>query len=206
MTDKEIIEALYCCKPKQNRNCGNCPAYELGDFCAAELKEDALDLIKRQQAEIERLKDGCSSCCVLRAKSETISELNEQIEYWQRGYNDLLQENKKAKSAAIKEFAERLKEKLRDVVRYDIGEHTYYMVGESLIDNLVKEMVGWVIMFLHYNNGQEKKLITDILCIQIIDENAPATATLRNGKELRIRLDRIETILDDEIRSDNNAE
>ena len=55
-------------------------------------------------------------------------------------------------------------------------------------------------MFLHYNNGEEEKLITDILCIDIIDGNNPAIVTLRNGKELRIRLDRIETILNDDIR------
>lgn len=61
-------------------------------------------------------------------------------------------------------------------------------------------------MFLHYNNGQEEKIITDILCITIIDEYTPAIVTLKNGKELRIRLDRIETILNDDIRSCNNAE
>lgn len=61
-------------------------------------------------------------------------------------------------------------------------------------------------MFIHYNNGQEEKLITDILCITIIDGNTPAIVSLRNGKELRIRLDRIETILDDEIRSNNNED
>ena len=55
-------------------------------------------------------------------------------------------------------------------------------------------------MFLHYNNGEEEKLITDILCIDIIDGNHPAIVTLRNGKELRIRLDRIETILNDDIK------
>ena len=55
-------------------------------------------------------------------------------------------------------------------------------------------------MFLHYNNGEEEKLITDILCIDIIDGNYPAIVTLRNGKELRIRLDRIETIFNDDIR------
>ena len=54
-------------------------------------------------------------------------------------------------------------------------------------------------MFLHYNNGQEEKLITDILCITIIDGNKPAIVALRNGKELNIRLDRIETICDDNI-------
>lgn len=56
-------------------------------------------------------------------------------------------------------------------------------------------------MILHYNNGQEEKLIADILCISIIDGNTPAVVALRNGKELSIRLDRIEMILDDEIRS-----
>lgn len=61
-------------------------------------------------------------------------------------------------------------------------------------------------MFIHYNNGQEEKLITDILCITIIDGNTPAIVSLRNGKELKIRLDRIETILDDEIRSNNNED
>lgn len=55
-------------------------------------------------------------------------------------------------------------------------------------------------MFLHYNNGQEEKIITDVIAINIIDGNTPATVLLRNGKELRIRLDRIETILDDDIK------
>lgn len=54
-------------------------------------------------------------------------------------------------------------------------------------------------MFLHYNNGEEEKLIKDILCIDIIDSNHHAIVTLRNGKELRIRLDRIETILNDDV-------
>ena len=54
-------------------------------------------------------------------------------------------------------------------------------------------------MFLHYNNGEKEKLIEDILCIQIIDGNTPAIITLKNGGELRIRLDRIEMIVDDSV-------
>ena len=54
-------------------------------------------------------------------------------------------------------------------------------------------------MFLHYNNGEKEKLIKDILCIQIIDGNTPAIITLKNGGELRIRLDRIEMIVDDSV-------
>lgn len=64
----------------------------------------------------------------------------------------------------------------------------------------LKSKGAWEVVFLHYNNGEEEKLITDILCIDIIDGNNPAIVTLRNGKELRIRLDRIETILNDDIK------
>lgn len=63
-------------------------------------------------------------------------------------------------------------------------------------------------MFLHYNNGEKEILIKDILCIQIIDENTPAIISLKSGGELRIRLDRIEMIVDDGVleRSENNAD
>lgn len=60
-------------------------------------------------------------------------------------------------------------------------------------------------MIIHYNNGKEEKLITDILCITIIDENTPAIVALRNGKELTIRIDQIETILNDDVRSNTNV-
>lgn len=69
------------------------------------------DIINRQKAEIERLKDLCADCSMLKGKIGTISDLQKQIEYWQRGYNDLRQKLKTAKAEAFKEFAERLKEK-----------------------------------------------------------------------------------------------
>ena len=59
MTDKEIIQALECC---QKGECGICnrlsascsPEIE----CRMELMQITLDLINRQQAEIELLKGG----------------------------------------------------------------------------------------------------------------------------------------------------
>lgn len=54
-------------------------------------------------------------------------------------------------------------------------------------------------MFIHYNNGESEKLIKNVLCVDIIDGEHPAYVTLADGKELRIRLDRIETICDDEV-------
>ena len=59
MTNNEIIKALECCV-NEKADCKGCP-YE-SDGCLIEngknkLLEDTLDLINRQKAEIERLKD-----------------------------------------------------------------------------------------------------------------------------------------------------
>lgn len=55
MTDKEIIRALECCISPE---CENCP-YDGDDLlrpCNHNLMKDALDLINRQQAELDDLK------------------------------------------------------------------------------------------------------------------------------------------------------
>ena len=51
-TDEEVIKALEC---HAKRNCGDCPM--CGKGCADKLIEVALDLITRQKAEIERLRN-----------------------------------------------------------------------------------------------------------------------------------------------------
>lgn len=60
MTDKEIIKALEVCS--SGGECLNC-AYN-SESC--EVNRDALDIINRQQTEIERLKnlinDNCEAC------------------------------------------------------------------------------------------------------------------------------------------------
>lgn len=57
MTDKEIIQALECCI-KLTSDCDNCPYYGYDDDlqCFDMSKRDALNLINRQQAEIESIK------------------------------------------------------------------------------------------------------------------------------------------------------
>lgn len=105
MTDNEIIKALECCSIKED--CKGCyfDTHEAGDICAREVVKNAFYLIKHQRAEIERLQ-----------------KYNTEIAY--KHYND-----------GVKEFAERLKEKLQWDVEYDNKL-------ESDIDNLVKEMAG----------------------------------------------------------------
>ena len=55
MTDTNIIHALQCCGVETN--CRNCPLYEERSAdCIYTVLKNALDLITRQQAEIESLK------------------------------------------------------------------------------------------------------------------------------------------------------
>lgn len=58
MNDDEIIMALECCQ--KNVLCEQCPLKEKSS-CINKLSTYALDLITRQQAEIERLKDEASN-------------------------------------------------------------------------------------------------------------------------------------------------
>lgn len=116
MTDTKIIKALECCKDNSFNNfpCEKCPYRGTRRYCANNLCEDALALINRQKAEIERLKDMVS-----------------QNEGALPRYEALI------RAEAVKEFAERLKEKA--ITYYTIIGH---WVSVKDIDNLVKEMEG----------------------------------------------------------------
>ena len=114
MSDNEIIKALECCG--EMHECSVCPRYDRSnDFCMEDLHADALDLINRQKAEIERLRGSTIVNNIM--KSQRIK--------------------REAKAEAVKEFAERLKEKA--ITYYTIIGH---WVSVKDIDNLVKEMVG----------------------------------------------------------------
>lgn len=143
MTDNEIIKALECCTTFPERMCGKCTLQEecLTELCVAE--KNALDLINRQKAEIERLEE-----LVYLADSETAN------------VRDLYFEEKSERAEAIKEFAERLKANEREHCQWcnhsNKGSRSEWCdelidghcrcLGfskfESKLDNLVKEMVG----------------------------------------------------------------
>ena len=86
---------------------------------------DLIDLIDRQQAEIERLKEESSD------KERAYTDEYCLRKEWQDKCRQLLIEKQTAKSEAIKEFADRLK----DIYKVHDGLHL-------TINNLVKEMVG----------------------------------------------------------------
>lgn len=116
MTDKEIIKALEC---RIKKECTNCPHKKM--FCSDTVAmKHALDLTKRQQKEVERLKIENQS---LRSAASS----------YKLHYN-------KARTEAVKEFAERLKELYTDE---SITDDTLCFIGviKQNIDDIAEEMI-----------------------------------------------------------------
>lgn len=116
MKDEQIIKALECCATDDGDDCFQCPygniVYKPGNGgCVNRCRKDAIDLINRQKAEIERL--------------EHIRKGDEQL------INSLNKCYKLAKSEAIKEFARELK--------CGVPQETGVIRCKD-IDTLVKEM------------------------------------------------------------------
>ncbi len=94
MTEAEIMQALECCGDEEGlRWCTECPYYDKeNDICQEDLHRDALDLINCKNAEVERLE------ALSKHHQTLINMLNEGIA--------------EARAEAIKEFAERVKDKM----------------------------------------------------------------------------------------------
>ena len=165
MTDNEIIKALERCST--NYNCGDCPYYFDAENCPDPLMNDALDLINRQKAEIERLKKDCEDviykleyllCTATGNKfskhtypiGDMVSYVNDYI---QDCCNEAVEEAKEAvKSEAIKEFEEKLeyfilnedveivKPKCKYYGSYINGANQFRHQIKNGIKKLVKEM------------------------------------------------------------------
>lgn len=142
MTDKDIIKALECCADEMGCIKG-CPCFDpkaKGSHCKVskklELEKLTIDLINRQQAEIERLKAKCENTQIgYNFAEDEIKNLKKDKYKLQKALNQSEDYRVIAKAEAIEEFAERLK----------AVSHPYadtQMVFELQIDNLLKEMVG----------------------------------------------------------------
>lgn len=115
MNDTDIKKALEC-HTKEDGVCTECPLYP-NHACFHILTKSALDLINRQQEEIDQWK--------------------EEANRYQNLYCMSLDDIGKEKSEAVREFAERLKDNLQ----WDSGYDDKFAF-ESDINSLVKEMVG----------------------------------------------------------------
>ncbi len=124
-TDEQIIKAMQCVIGN-GVSCSECEYQKVLPFpsCRRMCAEQALDLINRKNAEIERLQN--------RNKFLEIEYKNQGNLFWARVQTSNLE--------AIKDFAERLK---RTSIGLEIGDDKKLkmtVVSTVAIDNLVKEM------------------------------------------------------------------
>ena len=158
MTDKEVIKALECCVTP---GCDNCPydKYEQLEPCHQILMKDALDLIKRQQEQLNNYSHNVRTMAKDFIEQQKIiyrqqAEINRQkaeieklqlsrkqklkeIERLKKGWKADVIETENTKAEAIKEFADRLKSRT-----HEISCNTQQVVTKEDINNLVNEMVG----------------------------------------------------------------
>lgn len=152
MTDNEIIKALECCS--KNILCGQCPLKEKNN-CINKLSACALELISRQQAEIERLHDEVSKTrrkALLEASSKFAGHsdyhgdtiLCELICMAEGKEVEIAKplDKSEIKSESVKEFVKEHKEIMRSFLDDDNEFLMKWCEYEVNTDNLVKEMVG----------------------------------------------------------------
>ena len=134
LTDNEIVKALEICQgAHDNDTCNNCK-YKRNFGCRDALCNDTLDLINRQNAEIERLK--------------------KEVAYWETEMKEARADIDQAVTEAYKVFAESAVERVDNAKQKyqrlckEQGEemeehmHIHFNGITKIINNLLKELVG----------------------------------------------------------------
>lgn len=135
MNDSEIIKALECCTLPSG--CNDCPyVSKSAGRCSTAMVKDAFGLIKRQQAEIDRL-------------NIDLKAMRGAANSYKAHYEDLKSENletikilKTAKSATVREFAENLKSRKRKIIindNYSSASLPLFIILPDDIDKLMEE-------------------------------------------------------------------
>ena len=133
-TDEQIIKAMQCVIGN-GVSCSECEYQKVLPFpsCSRMCAEQALDLINRKNAEIERLKR------IIDEKDKEILGLQKRIISWRE---DLNYQPEKIKSEAINEFAERVETLVLPLLlAATLEEKDMVYRCLNIIDNLVTEMM-----------------------------------------------------------------
>lgn len=140
-TDEEIIKALECCLC-DNSECLQCDNKELCKIEHDELAVKTLGLINRKMEEINRLKAEIERIQKARLKQAQFLAEQKAQKY------ELMKKLSQAKAEACKEFADKLKEIVRQndyplADKLNSIDRGMFTIGfEQAIDEVLKEMVG----------------------------------------------------------------
>jgi predicted nuclease with TOPRIM domain len=158
MTDNEIIRALECCsKSSWLNDCEGCPCYdETEDIqtseCQERLMKNALDLINRQKAELDKLAEEYGELIIekdelfdiaekQKAEIERLEKDSKRLKKVQMQLDDAMKMYSTIKAEAVKEFADEFK-KIAIKDKSPMFRIPYYQISVETFDNLVKERVG----------------------------------------------------------------
>ena len=149
-TQEEIVKALECCIKDDAKYCDDCSYYdekeEHEQLCVYRLHRDTLDLIARLKARIVRYQlKNTNQRHTLAMLNKQVAEQKAEIEKL-KSCNDVCVEAMgeqeielaTAKSEAIKEFAERLKNATVPITLG--GKYRYDVISKEGINCIVKEM------------------------------------------------------------------
>ena len=140
MTDAEIIKALECCtKGNTSDVCVDCPLITT-DMCTDVengLMKLALDLINRQKAEIERLKEPVPLVVNCEVTEDMLKTLRNQkvINLSNDEAEAICLWDKHVRTEAMEQFADKLQDRCLEqggcIYASDIGAVLYEMAGEE---------------------------------------------------------------------------
>ena len=135
MNDSEIIKALECCSsPNVLKGCEDCPLKNKKEDCRNILDFKILDLIKRQQAEIDRLNID------LKAMRGAANSWKAEVQrICKKEFDNIEIDIETVKSEAVREFAENLKRK-SELVAPSVWAIPYRAVAVADIDKFLEEM------------------------------------------------------------------
>ena len=138
MNTEQIIKALECCANKaEGCLCSDCP-FVRSRYCTNRLRENALALIKEQQAEITKLTIALEA---MRGAGNSYKMLYENLEKTTNYLRDRLKEEAEhAKEFAITDTVKKMQERLHEEAwqGYQVG---MYIVSTDNIDQIAKEML-----------------------------------------------------------------
>ena len=124
-----LCKTFRCCI---DEDCDNCPLYDFEiEHCEKQIKLQALSFIIRQQAEIEDLKADYENV-YKQASADILASIAD-------GGTSCEWCIDKHRAEAVREFAERLKNKMVCWI-YDFQYNSEAIAAEREVDDLVKEM------------------------------------------------------------------
>lgn len=144
MTDKEIVKILEYCSIEGAESCVLCPLFHK-ENCFQILSVGSLNIIKRQQAEINRQKAEIEKLQLSRKqKLKEIERLSNKCESVFLSHDEEIgQAKKRARAEAIKEFADKLSILIRkQLTTSTLEKKEAYCFCLYEIDKLLEETAG----------------------------------------------------------------